>query len=89
MARRVKCKLCIGCGKVMPRAATSKGWTITHCGGTRHYYRQCGCMRSRDYHRLVDDLRDAGKDYPYMFWCTGVLTAGVVALPETSQVEGE
>ena len=58
-------KRCIGCGKAMPPRPTHHGWRIVQtCGKT---YRNCGCMAAGPVHALIDDLLDAGRDYPHRF----------------------
>ena len=78
---------CIGCGAIAPkRRLTDHGWTATQCaakGKGMRWYRQCGCMVPRAYHALVDELFDAGRDYPHRF------PAGGRNLPKSGRTRGE
>lgn len=60
-------KRCIGCGAIMPaRGAAKAGWTVSRCCCPRlgsRWYRQCGCLPSRQYQDMVRHLFTEGLDY--------------------------
>ena len=56
-------KRCLGCNAPMPtRGASRKGWEIITDRG--HTYRQCGCLPRRQFLWWVEQLVEAGSDYP-------------------------
>lgn len=72
-------KVCVGCGKAMPRQAVDKGWTVTQLaaeGKGQRWYRQCGCMPWRQYGCLIDHLFKSGRDLPRTFVNAPALPAG-------------